>query len=59
MKYLITLILFSFLIVNCNPSEPFNNSVSSASKRPVISTLRNTVLYKEEAYRIDTLFGKL
>ncbi len=59
MKYLITLILFSFLIVNCNQSEPFNNSVSSASKRPVISTLRNAVLYKEEAYRIDTLFGKL
>ncbi len=55
MKYLLTLILFSFLIVNCNQTES-KNHVDSLIK-PV--KLADSVKYQEEIYRIDTLFEKL
>lgn len=55
MKYLFAIILFSFLIVNCNQTE------SSAHVDSAISPVKpaDSLRYKEEIYRIDTLFQKL
>lgn len=56
MKYLLSLILFSFLIVTCNQTE-----VSSAlpAIKPVEPELADSMKYRAERYRLDTLFGAL
>lgn len=55
MKYLLAFILFSFLIVNCNQTE------SSAHPDSLIKPAgeADSFKYKQQAYRIDTLFQKL
>jgi CubicO group peptidase (beta-lactamase class C family) len=57
MKYLLALILFSFLIVNCNQTETNGSLFSSKKHDPPAAT--DSVKYKAEIYRIDTLFQKL
>jgi CubicO group peptidase (beta-lactamase class C family) len=57
MKYLLALILFSFLIVNCNQTETGGFLFSSKKHDPPIAA--DSVKYKAERYRIDTLFQKL
>ena len=60
LKYIIPLLLFSFLIVNCNETEGSEkiNKYSSPEK-PVVQSKIDSVKYKEEIYRLDTLFTKL
>ena len=60
MNHLYVLILSSFLIVNCNQSE--KKTVSNkftAPERPVTHSRIDSVKYKAEIYRLDTLFQKL
>lgn len=57
MKYLLTLILFSFLIVNCNQTETGDSLFPSKKHDPPANA--DSVKYKAEIYRIDTLFQKL
>jgi CubicO group peptidase (beta-lactamase class C family) len=60
LKYIIPLLLFSFLIVNCNEtegSEKTNNY--NTPEKPVVQSKIDSVKYKAEIYRLDTLFTKL
>ena len=60
MKYLISLILLSFLIVNCNQSESSaKENPYKAPEKPKITSNIDSVKYKNEIYRLDTLFNKL
>lgn len=56
MKYLFSLILFSFLIVTCNQSEHASALPAARHTDPV---LPDSLRYKAERYRIDTMFRKL
>lgn len=56
MKYLLSLIVFSFLIVTCNQTE---ESKASPAEKPSEPLLPDSVKYKAEAYRLDTLFQAL
>lgn len=56
MKYLLSLVLFSFLIVTCNQTEVSNASPAQKHTEPVTA---DSLKYKAEIYRIDTLFQKL
>lgn len=56
MKYLLSLVLFSFLIVTCNQTEVSNASPAQKHAEPVLA---DSLKYKAEIYRIDTLFQKL
>lgn len=56
MKYLLSLIVFSFLIVTCNQTEVANALPVSKHTEP---GLADSLKYKAEIYRIDTLFQKL
>ncbi len=59
-KYCIALLLFSFLIVNCNqPESLVNIKTFEAPKKPTVSNQIDSVKYKNEIYRIDTLYQKL
>ncbi len=60
MKYLISLILLSFLIVNCNQSESSaKENPFKAPEKPKITSNIDSVKYKAEIYRLDTLFNTL
>lgn len=58
-KYIIPLIFFSFLIVNCNQTEGsyIENNYQKPS-RPGVTKI-DSVKYKAEIFRLDTLFEKL
>lgn len=56
MKYLLSLIICSFLIVTCNQTEVAN---ASPATKPAEPALADSLKYKAEIYRIDTLFQKL
>lgn len=56
MKYLLSLIICSFLIVTCNQTEVSN---ASPAAKPAEPALADSLKYKAEIYRIDTLFQKL
>lgn len=59
-KYIIPLLLFSFLIVNCNETEGSEKeSKYNAPEKPVIQSKIDSIKYKGEIYRLDTLFTKL
>lgn len=60
MKYVISLLIFSFLIVNCNQvdSSAKENPYKSPEK-PVVKSLVDSIKYKNEIYRLDTLFNSL
>ena len=60
LKYIIPLLLFSFLIVNCNETEGSEkNSKYNSPEKPVVQSKIDSVKYKAEIYRLDTLFTKL
>jgi CubicO group peptidase (beta-lactamase class C family) len=56
MKYLLSLVIFSFLIVTCNQTEVSNASPAQKHTEPALA---DSLKYKAEIYRIDTLFQKL
>ena len=59
-KYIIPLLCFSFLIVNCNQTEGSDKtSKYSTPEKPVVQSKIDSVKYKAEIYRLDTLFTKL
>ena len=60
LKYIIPLLFFSFLIVNCNEtggSEKKSNY--NTPEKPIVQSKIDSVKYKVEIYRLDTLFTKL
>jgi CubicO group peptidase (beta-lactamase class C family) len=60
MKYLISFIMLSFLIVNCNQIESSaKENPYKIPERPIITSVIDSVKYKNEIYRLDTLFNKL
>ena len=59
-KYIIPFFLFPFLIVNCNPTETTDIKKGyQISKKPIVDTKIDSIKYKAEIYRLDTLFTKL
>lgn len=56
MKYLLSLVICSFLIVTCNQTEVSNASPAQKHTEPVIA---DSLKYRAEIYRLDTLFQKL
>jgi CubicO group peptidase (beta-lactamase class C family) len=56
-KYIIPFLLFSFLIVNCNQTEGSNKS--NILEKPVVQSKIDSIKFKGEIYRLDTLFTKL
>lgn len=59
-KYIIPLILFSFLIVNCNQTEgTADEKTFQIPQKPIVQSKIDSVKYKAEIYRLDTLFTKL
>ena len=60
MKYIIPLLFFSFLIVNCNETEGSEKKSNyNTPEKPVVQSKIDSVKYKAEIYRLDTLFTKL
>ena len=60
LKYIIPLLLFSFLIVNCNETEGSEKKSNyNTPEKPVVQSKIDSVKYKAEIYRLDTLFTKL
>lgn len=59
-KYGIALLAFSFLIVNCNQTESSAKTKSfEPPQKPIVKGTIDSVKYKDEIYRIDTLYQKL
>lgn len=59
-KYIISLLLFSFLIVNCNQTEESQkNKGLKIPEKPIVQSKIDSVKYKAEIFRLDTLFTKL
>ena len=59
-KYIIPLLLFSFLIVNCNETEGSEKtSKYNTPEKPIVQSKIDSIKYKAEIYRLDTLFTKL
>lgn len=56
MKYLLSLVICSFLIVTCNQTEV---SKASPAQKHTEPALADSLKYKAEVYRLDTLFQKL
>ena len=60
MKYLVFVILFFFLIINGNQTEGFTIKPKyNSPEKPNVSSEVDSVKYKAEIFRIDTLFQKL
>jgi CubicO group peptidase (beta-lactamase class C family) len=60
LKYIIPLLSFSFLIVNCNQTEGADiDKAYQTPQKPTIQSRVDSVKYKTEIYSIDTLFTKL
>jgi CubicO group peptidase (beta-lactamase class C family) len=60
LKYIIPLLFFSFLIVNCNETEGSEKKSNyNTPEKPVVQSKIDSVKYKVEIYRLDTLFTKL
>lgn len=60
LKYALPLIVFSFLILNCNQTEGYTikSAYNSPQKPSVISNI-DSLKFKEEIFRLDTLFNKM
>ena len=59
-KYIIPLLLFSFLIVNCNETEGSEKTSNyNTPEKPIVQSKIDSIKYKAEIYRLDTLFTKL
>jgi len=60
MKYLVFVIVFFFLIINGNQTEGFTIKPRyNSPEKPIVSSEVDSVKYKEEIFRIDTLFQRL
>lgn len=60
MKYIISIILLSFLIVNCNQQETSAGIINyKAPEKPIISSVIDSVKFEKEIFRLDTLFNKM
>ncbi|MBI3521007.1 MAG: beta-lactamase family protein [Bacteroidetes bacterium] len=60
LKYIIPLLFFSFLIVNCNQTEDADLQKNfKTPEKPIVQSKIDSVKYKAEIYRLDTLFTKL
>jgi len=60
LKYIIPLFLFSLLTVNCNQTEePGKKSQYGSPEKPIVQSKIDSVKYRDEIYRLDTLFTKL
>lgn len=59
-KYIIPLLLFSFLIVNCNQTEGSDKlNKHKPLEKPIVTSKIDSAKYINEIYRLDTLFNKL
>ena len=59
-KYIISLIFFSFFILNCNETKnPEIGNKYKVPEKPTVNSKIDSVTYKNEIYRLDTLFSKL
>lgn len=60
-KYILSLIIFSFFIVNCNQTEGSVTleKIYNAPQKPIVQSKIDSIKYKSEIFRIDTLFQKL
>lgn len=60
LRYILPLLVFSFMIVNCNQTEGSDNDRPYQSpQKPVVQSKIDSVKYRAEIYRLDTLFTKL
>ncbi len=60
LKYIIPLIVFSSFVVDCNQTEGADKTtLFKAPEKPIIQSKIDSVKYKAEIYRLDTLFNKL
>ncbi len=60
MKYFSVLILFSFLVINCQNTEPPKHTNSyKVPEKPITKKGIDSVKFQKEIYRLDTLFQKL
>ena len=60
LKYIIPFLIFSSFIVDCNQTEGSDkNNDYKAPEKPVVQSRIDSVKYKAEIYRLDTLFTKL
>jgi CubicO group peptidase (beta-lactamase class C family) len=59
-KYIISLIFFSFFILNCNETKnPEIGNTYKVPEKPTVNSKIDSVNYKNEIYRLDTLFLKM
>lgn len=59
-KYIAPLLLFFILTVNCNQTEePVKSGKYKIPERPLTLSKIDSIKYKNEIYRLDTLFTKL
>lgn len=59
-KYIIPFILFSSLIVDCNQTEGSDKHTGfKTPQKPIVQSKIDSVKYKAEIFRLDTLFTKL
>ncbi|MES2761609.1 MAG: serine hydrolase domain-containing protein [Bacteroidota bacterium] len=59
-RYIIPLLCFSFLIVNCNQTEGADmGKTYQPPQKPVVQSRVDSVKYKTEIYSLDTMFTKL
>ncbi|MBC7696615.1 MAG: beta-lactamase family protein [Burkholderiales bacterium] len=60
LKYIAPLVLFSILAINCNQKEePAKVNNYSSPEKPTVRSKIDSIKYKGEIYRLDTLFSKL
>jgi CubicO group peptidase (beta-lactamase class C family) len=60
MKYIISTVLFSFLIVNCNQQDTAAGKINyKVPEKPTLSIGIDSAKFKEEIFRLDTLFNNM
>jgi CubicO group peptidase (beta-lactamase class C family) len=60
LKYILPLIVFSFLILNCNQTEGYTvKSTFNTPQKPFVVSTVDSTKYHDEIFRLDTLFQKM
>jgi hypothetical protein len=60
LKYIIPFLFFSSFIVDCNQTEGSDKDNGyKVPEKPIVQSKIDSVKYKAEIYRLDTLFTKL
>ena len=60
LKYIVPLLFFSSFIVDCNQTEGSDkNNGYKAPEKPIVQSRIDSLKYRAEIYRLDTLFTKL